>query len=121
MASIPSPGEPVPEQVREKLREEPPDRLRMMADVSAGEEEHFVPQYFREAVDSADDQTRESIADWARSVADFLESEGFETLEAATEAVENEGSESEHPSSGGGGFLARAKNSLLGDTGSDEG
>lgn len=77
----PEPDDEVPDFIREEFETESPPKLRSIA---AYEEDYRqqggVPQYIRNAFTIQDETVTSAVAEYARELADYLESEGYETL-----------------------------------------
>jgi hypothetical protein len=86
MTDIPEPSEEVSEFLVEEFQTEPPRTLRAISE-HAHDRSNIsdTPEYARDAFALQDDQTKAAAAEYAEALADFLEAEGYDTLEAVPE------------------------------------
>lgn len=98
MTSEPEPDDAVPDFLVERFETEPVTNLRAISAYAAdGSRRKSVPMYVRDAFTVQDEPVKQAVGKYAGVLADYLESEGYETLEDA--------SESEDDDDDGGGLL----------------
>lgn len=86
MTDLPEPDEGVPDFLPEHFETEPPRTLRAIAECARDTtNRQGVPEYARDAFAIQDNETRELAGEYASDLADFLEEEGYDTLEAVPE------------------------------------
>jgi hypothetical protein len=89
MTTPPDPDDDIPDFLVENFETERPMRLRAIAAYEDNREQRSgVPQYVRNAFAVQDDAVAGAVAEYAGDLADFLESEGYDTLEEVPEPEE---------------------------------
>lgn len=111
MTDLPEPGDGVPEFLVDNFETEPARTLKAIAQCAHDStKRQGVPEYARDAFAIQDDQTKAAVAEYAQDLGEFLEEEGYDTLEAVpketylnpSEVSDAEISESEDAEDDGG-------------------
>jgi hypothetical protein len=86
MTSPPEPANDVPDFLHENFESERSSKLRAVAAYADDSQRRSgVPQYIRNAFTIQDDDVVDATAAYAAELADYLEAEGYETLEEVPE------------------------------------
>jgi len=83
MTDLPEPGEKVPDFMIENFETEPARTLKAISECAKDStNRQGVPEYARDAFVLQDDETKAAVAEYTANLAEFLEAEGYDTLEA---------------------------------------
>jgi len=89
MVPRPEPGDDVPDFLAENFETEPATKLRAISVFAEDQDRRSaVPQYVRNAFAVQDEAVKQAVGEYAGDLAEFLETEGHETLEDAPEPQE---------------------------------
>jgi hypothetical protein len=86
MTDLPQPEDEVPDFLIENFETEPPRTLKAINECAHDTlKRQGVPEYARDAFALQDEETRMAVARYTGALAEFLEEEGYDTLEAVPE------------------------------------
>lgn len=89
MTDPPEPDDDIPDFLVERFETEPPMQLRAIAAYQSSRgQASGIPQDLRNAFAVQDDTVISATTEYATDLADFLESEGYETLEEVPDPAE---------------------------------